>query len=164
MTTNISGFTNDRENKVKSKHVTTACLTCRKRKIKCDTGNPSCSNCTLYNEECTYQRGIDRRKISSKDRILALEAYVRRLESLLEMYGIALPQTPDGAHTAPQDLQESETGRFSMDSILSAPDIQKLEADSNVYPSCKLSLQAVLGRDGWSKQFTSPLLFHQSLR
>lgn len=170
MATNIGGSANDRESKAKSKHVTTACLTCRKRKIKCDTGNPSCSNCTLYNTECTYQRGIDRRKISSKDRIRALEVYIQRLEALLKMYGIELPQTPDGAHTVPRDSQESGTGRFSMDSILSVQDLQKLETDSNAYPptlrgqSCKWYLKVVVGRHGCSKHLTPSYLFHQSLR
>ncbi|KAF2105284.1 fungal-specific transcription factor domain-containing protein [Lophiotrema nucula] len=54
--------------KSKQKHVTTACLNCRTRKIKCDAAAPSCSNCVLYSQQCVYQHGLDKRKIPIKDR------------------------------------------------------------------------------------------------
>lgn len=78
--------------KTKQKHVTTACLNCRTRKIKCDAGTPTCSNCTLYSQQCIYQHGLDKRKIPIKDRLLAVEAYARQLESLLVANAIPLPE------------------------------------------------------------------------
>ncbi|KAL6705124.1 Nuclear speckle splicing regulatory protein 1 [Coniothyrium glycines] len=32
----------------------TGCLTCRKRRVKCDEARPSCSNCTRVERECFY--------------------------------------------------------------------------------------------------------------
>ncbi|KNG48363.1 hypothetical protein TW65_04885 [Stemphylium lycopersici] len=75
----------------RQKHVTTACLNCRKRKIKCDASTPSCSNCMLYTQECVYRHGLDKRKIPMKDRLAAAEAYSSELETLLVANGIALP-------------------------------------------------------------------------
>lgn len=77
--------------KAKGKHVTTACLNCRKRKIKCDAVQPSCSNCLLYSQQCIYQHGLDKRKIAAKERLATAEAYTKELEALLIANGIPLP-------------------------------------------------------------------------
>ncbi|PCH38896.1 hypothetical protein WOLCODRAFT_43600, partial [Wolfiporia cocos MD-104 SS10] len=37
--------------------VTTACDSCRKRKLRCDGRTPSCSNCSLYEANCHYAAG-----------------------------------------------------------------------------------------------------------
>ncbi|USP78019.1 putative nitrogen assimilation transcription factor nit-4 [Curvularia clavata] len=75
----------------RQKHVTTACLGCRTRKIKCDAASPSCSNCVMYAQQCVYQHGLDKRKIPMKERLLAAETYARQLEELLHANGIPLP-------------------------------------------------------------------------
>lgn len=85
--------------KAKQKHISTACLNCRKRKIKCDGTQPSCSNCSLYAQQCVYQLGVDKRKISVKERLVAAEAYAKELEALLTVHGIPLPK--DGPGIAP---------------------------------------------------------------
>ncbi|KAF2649614.1 hypothetical protein K491DRAFT_610426 [Lophiostoma macrostomum CBS 122681] len=77
--------------RTKQKHVTTACLNCRTRKIKCDARTPSCSNCVLYSQQCVYQHGLDKRKIPIKDRLVSIETYARQLEDLLTVNGIPLP-------------------------------------------------------------------------
>lgn len=82
----------------KGKHVTTACSNCRRRKIKCDGTVPRCSNCVLYEQECVYQHGLDKRKIAPKERLLALTTYCQRLETLLVENGIALPSPPPMHH------------------------------------------------------------------
>lgn len=84
----------------KQKHVTTACLNCRKRKIKCDGAKPSCSNCSLYSQQCNYQLGVDKRKVSVKDRLVAVEAYAQELERLLTAGGIPLPRDGQASATA----------------------------------------------------------------
>jgi hypothetical protein len=78
--------------RTKQKHVTTACMNCRTRKIKCDASTPSCSNCLLYSQPCIYQHGLDKRKTPIKERLLAVEAYAKQLETLLLANGIPLPQ------------------------------------------------------------------------
>jgi hypothetical protein len=78
--------------KPKPKHITSACLNCRKKKIKCDGITPRCSHCVLYSQECVFRSGADKRKIASKDRLAALELHAQQLESLLRANGIAVPE------------------------------------------------------------------------
>jgi hypothetical protein len=75
----------------KIKHITTACLSCRKKKIKCDGIRPKCSHCVLYAQECVFQPTADKRKIHCKDRLAALEAHSQHLEALLWENCIAVP-------------------------------------------------------------------------
>jgi hypothetical protein len=82
----------------KGKHVTTACSNCRRRKIKCDGTVPRCSNCVLYEQECVYHHGLDKRKIAPKERLHALTTYCQQLETLLVENGIALPSPPPMHH------------------------------------------------------------------
>ncbi|KAF2799540.1 hypothetical protein K505DRAFT_196071, partial [Melanomma pulvis-pyrius CBS 109.77] len=105
--------------KTKQKHVTTACVNCRTRKIKCDAVTPSCSNCVLYSQQCIYQHGLDKRKIPIKDRLAAVEAYARQLEALLAANGIPLPQekglvpmTPAESSNCHQNLQQPGNQSF----------------------------------------------------
>jgi hypothetical protein len=52
-----------------------ACIVCRKRKLRCDGGQPSCATCVRLNHECTY---IESRRKSGPRR-----GYVRTLETRL---------------------------------------------------------------------------------
>ncbi|CRK22965.1 hypothetical protein BN1708_013565 [Verticillium longisporum] len=64
------------------KHVTSACLNCRRRKVKCD-GTKTCSNCSTAQLDCVYNAEADMRKISAKRVILDLRARVAELEGVL---------------------------------------------------------------------------------
>src|ERR1700753_1050860 len=92
----MSSNTNDSDLQTRrqTKHVTTACLGCRRRKIKCDGISPRCSNCILYGQECVFQHGVDKRKIAPKERLQALTGYCQPLESLVIANGIELPPPP----------------------------------------------------------------------
>ncbi|KFY09392.1 hypothetical protein V491_08223 [Pseudogymnoascus sp. VKM F-3775] len=72
------------------KHISSACLFCRYRKVKCDGKTPTCSNCTLYNHTCEYS-GNDKRKLSHKRTIQSLNNRVAFLENLLRSHGIEVP-------------------------------------------------------------------------
>lgn len=52
-----------------------ACIVCRKRKLRCDGGQPSCATCARLNHDCTY---IESRRKSGPRR-----GYVRTLETRL---------------------------------------------------------------------------------
>src|ERR1700761_61629 len=43
-----------------------ACLTCRKRKRKCDGEHP-CRNCDVYEYQCVYERAPQRRRSTNGD-------------------------------------------------------------------------------------------------
>jgi hypothetical protein len=91
MMTSIKSAADNGRAKPKPKHITTACLSCRKKKMKCDGAAPRCSHCVLYSQECVFQSTIDKRKIACKDRLAALEVHAQRLESLLRINGIPVP-------------------------------------------------------------------------
>lgn len=58
------------------KHVSKACLECRKRHFKCNGGTPKCDRCLKSNKECTYvasHRGGSRKKgVSNKKQVLSV--------------------------------------------------------------------------------------------
>lgn len=110
--------------KPKPKHITTACLNCRKKKIKCDGVAPRCSHCVLYSHECIFQSTVDKRKIAWKDRLIALDAHTQQLEALLKASGIAVPVYHREASSS-QDRREvdasNDSGAERGDTSLSAP-------------------------------------------
>lgn len=45
----------------------TACIPCRRRKCKCDSARPSCIQCTIRKQQCSYEVVSDKRKRSHKE-------------------------------------------------------------------------------------------------
>jgi hypothetical protein len=111
------------------KHISTACLNCRKRKIKCDGAQPTCSNCSLYSQQCVYQLGVDKRKIPVKERLVAAEAYTKELEALLAANGIALPRDASGA-TPPLTQSSATSFQTAIASQENFDDVDLLNARS----------------------------------
>ncbi|EWZ79135.1 hypothetical protein FOWG_16718 [Fusarium oxysporum f. sp. lycopersici MN25] len=73
------------------KYVKSACLNCRRRKVKCD-GNEICSNCINSKLECSYNADGDMRRQSAKKAIVNLEARIAQLEGVLREHNIDQPQ------------------------------------------------------------------------
>ncbi|KAL5600654.1 hypothetical protein FOVSG1_008466 [Fusarium oxysporum f. sp. vasinfectum] len=73
------------------KYVKSACLNCRRRKVKCD-GNDICSNCINSKLECSYNADGDMRRQSAKKAIVNLEARIAQLEGVLREHNIDQPQ------------------------------------------------------------------------
>lgn len=121
--------TSESQAKRPAKHVTTACLGCRRRKIKCDGGvngvNPRCSNCVLYGQECVFQHGVDKRKIAPKERLQSLTSYCQQLESLLIASGIDLPSPP------PMHVQTRSKENQASSSCVDASPSESLGQDTN---------------------------------
>ncbi|ORY10940.1 hypothetical protein BCR34DRAFT_625021 [Clohesyomyces aquaticus] len=44
-----------RPSRARGLRTTTGCITCRKRRVKCDESKPRCGPCSKSNRECTYQ-------------------------------------------------------------------------------------------------------------
>ncbi|KAJ5378262.1 uncharacterized protein N7496_005671 [Penicillium cataractarum] len=99
----------------KTKHITRACVGCRKRKTKCDGAKPRCANCALYQQACTFSPTIDKRKMASKERVSMMVAYIQDLEALVITNGLDLPSSrpdillPPVAPSAPADIQPRES-------------------------------------------------------
>ncbi|KAM4059404.1 fungal specific transcription factor [Hirsutella rhossiliensis] len=69
-----------------------ACMICRKRKLKCDGGRPSCSTCSRLGHTCAYDE--QRRKSGPKrGYVKALEERLKQVETLLKTQDPPLPPT-----------------------------------------------------------------------
>ncbi|GJN93253.1 hypothetical protein Rhopal_006300-T1 [Rhodotorula paludigena] len=87
----------------KGKNSSKACSGCRRRKSKCDGGNP-CSTCELYCDTCTYTQEQDGRRPAAKAYVSALEERVRHLEGLLNAR-----QDPSGGAGEPHGAESHRT-------------------------------------------------------
>ncbi|OQO12224.1 hypothetical protein B0A48_02865 [Cryoendolithus antarcticus] len=57
-----------------------ACVLCRKRKLKCDGGKPSCATCTRLQHDCNYDE-VRRKSGPKRGYVKTLEARLARLEA-----------------------------------------------------------------------------------
>ncbi|KAI0533742.1 fungal-specific transcription factor domain-containing protein [Xylaria digitata] len=73
------------------KHVTTACMSCRESKIKCDADVPECSNCRNKGKECRYQASEDKRKLSLRVAIELLSKRTSQLHDFIHANGLQIP-------------------------------------------------------------------------
>ncbi|KXJ85672.1 fungal-specific transcription factor domain-domain-containing protein [Microdochium bolleyi] len=64
-----------------------ACNSCRVKRVKCDSGRPSCLPCVTSGEHCEYTRQESKRKPPSKRYVEALQERIRNLEAQLESLG-----------------------------------------------------------------------------
>ncbi|KAF6807420.1 hypothetical protein CMUS01_14134 [Colletotrichum musicola] len=78
----------------KRRHVTTACISCRESKIKCDGATPSCSNCRNKRRDCRYQAGEDKRKLSLRVAVELLSGRVDQLCQFIAQNGLQPPPMP----------------------------------------------------------------------
>lgn len=92
-----------------------SCITCRKRKVKCDRQMP-CINCRQAQKDCSYVPPVRGRRKRTKPPREGLHAKLRRYEKILESYGL-LPETsvvPDERLSSPdmssEDPMESNDG------------------------------------------------------
>ncbi|KAK7415148.1 hypothetical protein QQX98_006092 [Neonectria punicea] len=82
------------------KHVTTACVSCRESKIKCDGGSPICSNCKNKGKECRYQAGDDKRKLSLRVAIELLSGRIEQLCNFINENSLQPPPMPEDEQVA----------------------------------------------------------------
>ncbi|KAF9968043.1 hypothetical protein BGZ70_007055 [Mortierella alpina] len=66
----------------KRRRVSRACDTCRRKKVRCDGLQPSCTNCTTFGFQCTFNDSAKKRG-PPKGYIEALENRLHRMENLL---------------------------------------------------------------------------------
>ncbi|KAH6989305.1 fungal-specific transcription factor domain-containing protein [Ilyonectria sp. MPI-CAGE-AT-0026] len=82
------------------KHVTTACVSCRESKVKCDGVSPTCSNCKNKGKECRYQAGDDKRKLSLRVAIELLSGRIEQLCSFINDNSLQPPPMPEDEQVA----------------------------------------------------------------
>ncbi|KAJ7095169.1 fungal-specific transcription factor domain-containing protein [Mycena belliarum] len=79
-----------------------ACESCRRKKIKCDGCEPTCSQCSTSGSQCTWLQTKDRAALS-RHYVQELEARLLHMESLFSQIAPVLDQIgplPDGAAIA----------------------------------------------------------------
>ncbi|KAF3763469.1 hypothetical protein M406DRAFT_226316, partial [Cryphonectria parasitica EP155] len=96
------------------KHVTTACLSCRESKVKCNGAMPACSNCLNKRKECKYQARDDRRKLSLRLAIELLSDRVRKLSQFIVEQGLEVPP-------ADQEYENTLSNILQMTGLSSMP-------------------------------------------
>ncbi|GAA6042421.1 hypothetical protein JCM8097_008444 [Rhodosporidiobolus ruineniae] len=110
----------------KKRNTARACEPCRRRKSKCDGGTPSCSNCRLYHDDCTYSSAQDGRRPAPKAYVQALEERIRVLEALLKdgNEGMGLAALDEDDEEAEED--KAQTAAVGLDRL-------KLDEETNEF-------------------------------
>ncbi|KAI9510447.1 fungal-specific transcription factor domain-containing protein [Russula earlei] len=95
-----------------------ACEGCRRKKIKCDGNEPTCSQCATSGSQCTWLQTKDRAALS-RHYVQELEARLLHMESVFSQITQQLGQTPnsEGALTNPsmEDDVLDSFGQLTLD-------------------------------------------------
>ena len=65
-----------------------SCTSCQQRKVKCDKGQPICSNCARHRASCVYVEPALPQRKKRKSPEEQLRGRLKRYETLLEIHGI----------------------------------------------------------------------------
>lgn len=69
-----------------------ACLTCKRRRIKCDQARPSCGRCVLAVENCVWVKPVDKVKIQFVDTSQAVAARCQSSEKQISLKPATTPR------------------------------------------------------------------------
>ncbi|CAE6496748.1 hypothetical protein RSOLAG22IIIB_12571 [Rhizoctonia solani] len=69
--------------KRRAQYVSRACNECRRRRCKCDGGQPSCGSCVFYGRECSWSAENDARLPATKQLVESLDTKIHILETEL---------------------------------------------------------------------------------
>ncbi|KAI0301814.1 fungal-specific transcription factor domain-containing protein [Multifurca ochricompacta] len=85
-----------------------ACESCRRKKIKCDGNEPTCSQCATSGSQCTWLQTKDRAALS-RHYVQELEARLLHMESVFAQLTQQLGQTPNGEGALPSSSPSDES-------------------------------------------------------
>ncbi|OTB13431.1 hypothetical protein K445DRAFT_319980 [Daldinia sp. EC12] len=77
----------------KRKNITKACEECRRRRAKCDGGQPSCSRCLKRCIPCRYSNKADGRQPAPRSYVTLLQNRIKLLEAVLLAHNIDVDQS-----------------------------------------------------------------------
>ncbi|KAG8966870.1 hypothetical protein FRC03_011191 [Tulasnella sp. 419] len=88
-----------------------ACLQCRKRKMRCDAGQPQCANCVKGKKDCQYAAGRAKTKTQLlREKITDLETKIRLLEQQSNSrHGSTSTDSSSNSSSPPQDIDDGES-------------------------------------------------------
>ncbi|EJD44755.1 hypothetical protein AURDEDRAFT_145065 [Auricularia subglabra TFB-10046 SS5] len=70
----------------RARHVSRACVVCRRRKTKCNGAEPSCGTCVVHGLQCEYSSEPDRRKTKDTQELSDLRLRVAQLEDRMRAW------------------------------------------------------------------------------
>ncbi|GAA6010739.1 hypothetical protein JCM10207_005819 [Rhodosporidiobolus poonsookiae] len=151
------------------KHVTSACLKCRQRKVRCDGQQPNCSFCSTRGYTCEWSPSVDGRRLNRPHvKNAQLEREVEHLRQLLALHNIAAPsQAEIRAFTAEATgLDDTETPPVPTTSAYKAVDSLHFDAASGSLsfrgptsiPGRVAPQEGDLGQEDWLPGPASPHL------
>ncbi|KAI9011458.1 fungal-specific transcription factor domain-containing protein [Gaertneriomyces semiglobifer] len=86
-----SGSQNGNDKNNKRKRTTKACDICNKRKVKCDSKHPACSQCANAGLPCTYTREAKKRG-PKQGHLKELESRLKQMEALIKPLADKIPE------------------------------------------------------------------------
>ncbi|PCH41399.1 hypothetical protein WOLCODRAFT_118862 [Wolfiporia cocos MD-104 SS10] len=107
-----------------------ACESCRRKKIKCDGNEPTCSQCIASKSQCTWLQTKDRAALSRhyvqelEARLLHMEALFKQVTPILEQVGATSPELSGIAPSHP-----GEPGANVLQTVL--PQIREISRSSS---------------------------------
>ncbi|KAF2484935.1 fungal-specific transcription factor domain-containing protein [Neohortaea acidophila] len=149
------------------KYSAAACLSCKKRKVRCDNGKPRCSNCVLYDVECVF--GDDGRRTSSTTKaISALKARVQELEG--ELRRSQVNDQPDSDSQRGEQSKHNVAGSREQQQPLPSQSISHTENDDNegllwndssmISPNSAMDASVMWNMEDPQTNWTGPVDFH----
>lgn len=85
-----------RSGSVRSAHLNQrSCVTCRRRKVRCDKIHPSCTNCTKAGIECVFPGPGRAKRKTRKPQDAELLARLKKLEGVIQNLGAQVDEEKD---------------------------------------------------------------------
>ena len=120
---------------VRSAHLNQrSCVTCRRRKVRCDKLHPSCTNCTKAGIECVFPGPGRAKRKTRKPQDAELLARLKKLEGVIQTLGAQVDEDKGASQQKGPAVMPSIQGELEahrQDSISNGiNDLQPLRSDS----------------------------------
>ncbi|KAI0337246.1 hypothetical protein BDW22DRAFT_1364331 [Trametopsis cervina] len=118
----------------KKRRIGRACDLCRQKKVRCDgeqRPGKRCSNCTAYDDECTYVRTAPKRRSRPKGYTEHLEKRIAKMEELLEQLCPGVDFTRDLEAMAEDSTKVSDHETDASDRDADASLVRSVDADTS---------------------------------
>ncbi|CAD6505332.1 BgTH12-00823 [Blumeria graminis f. sp. triticale] len=137
---------------------TISCVSCRKRKLKCDRVKPKCGTCTRLRHECEYPER--RRNLGSKRRnIKELEARLAQVETQL----VAESKSNANSETTSATALEADWSHMGIDMNIDMANAGMLGSFDTIHPGLNFApvatptVENIFGRELLSLGLSEPL-------
>ncbi|KAF5612846.1 C6 transcription factor [Fusarium subglutinans] len=158
-------------NQPNRKRVITACLTCRRRKVKCDHGQPVCSPCKKGSRVCTYtspqsasqsSRLGSGNRVSRSNRQTGQDDIKNRLERLEQLLERALSGGPATSQNTTNTASNPEHSKSKYQGLGFSANLQSETLSTDGYDGALL-LESQGGQSRWVSSLHYSLLADEAI-